>query len=241
MNRLLGMMAVLGLTACAVNMGGPRNIDLSTVALRTAPAAAAEDVAAALLRVSADVALVAARGDSAWFARVAALTGLTVSGPAGAGDLSIGFLAGEPVGDTTLTLSYDGGSFTVHDALYEVADERYLDLMAFRVDDAAAARPAIGALLRYMATDVMNSAAVVMAVAVPTAAVGDSVARMLTPAYYDALRCETGPAPAEDRAEDRAAIRLFYGPEARIFCRAAAAERPEAGDLVRASLVLGRR
>ena len=57
---------------------------------------------------------------------------------------------------------------------------------------AAAARPAVGALLRYMATDVMNSAAVVLAVATPTPAVADSVRRMLSPAYVDALRCGTG-------------------------------------------------
>lgn len=239
MRRLLlsGIALSLGLAACALNLGGPRDIDLSTVALRAADGADADDVAAALMDPSADVALVAGSMDSTWLAAVAGAMGLTVSGPASVGHLSLGFLAGEALGDTTVVLSYDGGALTLHDALYEVANERYLDLMAFGVEDASSARPAIAAMLEYTATDVMNSAAVVMAVAVPSAAVGDSVARMLTPAYFDALRCEPGLASSEDRA----GIRLFYGPEARVYCRDATVESSGIGEVVRAGLVLGRR
>lgn len=237
MKPLVSLMAVLGVTACAVNLGGPRDIDLSTVALRAAGDAASGDIAAVLDEAAAGAALVVAPGDSAWFGALAEATGRTLSGPGVAGDLAFGFLGDEPAGDTTVVLPYEGGSLTVHDALYEVRSERFLDLMAFRVDDAADARPAIAALLRYMATDVMNSAAVVMAVAVPSAAAGDSVARMLSPGFYDALRCEPGMAPAEDRA----GIRLFYGPEARVYCRRASVERPGGVELVRADLVLGRR
>lgn len=237
MKRLLlssiALTLTLGLTACAVNVGAVSEIPLTAVALRTGPDAAVADVAEALTGPDVGVALVAAEADSAWFAALGEAVGRTVSGPAVTGGLAMGFLADEPVGDTTIVLSFDGGSLTLHDALYEVDDERYLDLLAFQIDDMATARPAIRALVEYMASDVMNSAAVVMAVAVPTAAAGDSVGRMLSPAYYDALRCEPGLAPARDRA----GIRLFYGPEARVFCSTATV----VGDVVRAELVLGRR
>jgi hypothetical protein len=143
----------------------------------------------------------------------------------------------EPLGDTTITLPYDGGRLTVHDALYDLGDRRLLDLLAFRVEDGADARAAIRALLEYVATDVDNAAAVVMAAAVPSPAVGDSVARMFSPGYYDALRCETGQASTPARG----GLRMFYGPEARIYCEAATAAEAEVGDLIRASLVLGRR
>lgn len=235
MKRLLlsTIALTLGLTACAVNLGGPRDIPLTAVALRAGPGAAPGDVAASLTSPRAGVALVAAEADSAWFAALGEALDRTVSGPAVTGDLALGFLGDEPLGDTTIVLSFDGGSLTVQDALYEVDDDRFLDLMAFRIDDLATARPALAALMEYMASDVMNSAAVVMAVAVSSPAAGDSVGRMLSPAYFDALRCEPGLAPPEDRA----GIRLFYGPEARVYCSAATVT----GDVVRANLVLGRR
>ena len=226
----------VGLAACAANMGGPKDIPLTAVAVRAAPGATPAAVAATLTDPT-GVALVAAPGDSAWFAALGEAADRTVSGPALAGDLALGFLGDEPLGDTTLVLSFDGGSLTVHDALYEPEEDRFLDLLAFRIDDAATARLAMAALVQYVATDVMNSAAVLMAVAVPTPALGDSVARMLSPAYYDVLRCEPGLTP---RAE-REGIRFFYGPEARVYCRTAGAEDGAVGDLVRADLILGRR
>lgn len=227
----------LGLAACAVNVGGVKDIPLVAVALRPGPDAEPAAVAASLRAAEADVALIAGSVDSAWLAAVGSAAGLTLTGPGGDGSLALAFLGGEPLGDTTVVLPYDGGQLSVHDALYEVDDERYLDLMAFQVTDPAAARPALGALLEYMATDVMNSAAVLIAVAVPSPAAGDSVARMLSPAYFDALRCEPGLAPGSARE----GIRLFYGPEARVYCRDAGTESPGIGDLVRAALTLGRR
>ena len=227
----------LGLTACAVNMGAPKDIPMVAVALRPAPDATPSAVAASLNAAQADAALIAGSVDSAWLAAVGSATGLTVSGPADDDGLAMAFLAGEPLGDTTVVLPYADGRLTVHDALYEVDDDRFLDLMVFRLEDPASARAAIGALTEYMATDVMNAAAVIIAVAVPTPAVGDSVARMLSPAYFDALRCEPGLAAGSDRE----GIRLFYGPEARVYCRDAGTESPGIGDLVRAALTLGRR
>jgi hypothetical protein len=217
-------------------MGGSRDIPFVAVALRADPGAAPDAVAASLTAAEADAALVAGPVDSTWLAAAATAAGLTVSGPAASDDLTMAFLGGEPLGDTTVVLPWDGGQITVHDALYEVREERYLDLMIFRLDDGTAARPAVGALLEYMATDVMNSAAVLLAVATPTPAVADSVGRMLSPAYFDALRCGADLQPA-----DGAGVRLFYGPEARVYCRDAGTESPGIGPLVRATLTLGRR
>ena len=219
----------LGVTACAMSMGPPKDIPMVAVALRPAPDATPAAVAASLNAAEADAALIAGPVDSAWLAAVGSATGLTLSGPATGDDLALAFLAGEPLGDTTVVLPYGDSRLAVHDALYEVDDERYLDLMVFRLTDAADARPAIGALTEYMATDVMNAAAVIIAVAVPTPAAGDSVARMLSPAFFDALRCEPGLAAGPDRE----GIRLFYGPEARVYCRAAGTESPGIGALVR--------
>lgn len=237
MRRLLLSLVTLGVAACAVNVGAVPEIPVSAMALRVPAGTGASEVSAMIEDAAAEVALVAGPPDTTWFADVAEATGLTVSGPATAGDLGLGFLAGEPLGDTTVVLTYDGGSVTVRDALYDLDEQRYLDLLAFRIDDAEQARRQIAVLVEYMATEVMNSAAVIMAVAVPTAAIGDSVGQLLSPAYFDALRCEPGLAARGDRE----GVRLFYGPEARIFCRSATVSDRAIGDVIRASLVLGRR
>lgn len=224
------------LSGCAAGLGGPRELDMPTAALNAGPEATPAVVAAAIRATGARAAFVAAPQDSSWFADVAAAADLHLSGPAPTGDLRMAFLAPEPLGDTTHTLDYQGGSFTIQDALYEIRDERYLDLIAFQIDEETPVREAVAALLAYVATDVDNVAAVVMAAAVPDAETGDSVARMLGPAYFDALRCDgAAAAPAGPH------IRLFYGPAARMFCEGARTETVAAGDLIHANLVMGRR
>lgn len=235
MRRILVGLLAVGLTGCALGMGAPDDVALSTVALRISPGAEATEALAALRDVDARVALVAAPVDSAWLAWLAQAAGLHLSGPARAGDLSLAFLAGEALGDTAIDLTYDGGTFTVQDALYELAENHYLDLMAFRVDAGDPIPPIITSLLRYVATDVDPTAAVVFAVAVPNAAVGDSVARLLGPGYFDAFRCAGGDRPAEVAA----GIRLFYGPERRIRCGDAAGSVVPGGLRVHADLVAG--
>lgn len=237
MRRLLTTMIALTLTACALNVGGPSDIPLTAVAVRANGDASAAAVAGALTEATAQVALVAGPPDEDWYRSVAESAGLELSGPGLAEDIGLAFLAMEPLGDTTITLPYEGGGLTVHDALYDLGDRRLLDLLAFRIEAGADAREAIRALLEYVATDVDNAAAVVMAVAVPSPAVGDSVARMFSPGYYDALRCETGQATTSARG----GLRMFYGPEARIYCETATAEETPVGDWIRASLVVGRR
>lgn len=236
MRRTVPLLLTTALTACALNMGGPRDISVPTVALRTTA-----DVATAAAAIGdARVAFVASTADPAWFRDLAGATNKTLSGPAALGDgVNVAFLAPEPVGDTTLRLTYEGGSFVVHDALYAMAKEdRYLDLLAFRVERPDQARPVIAALLKYVATDVMPASAVAMAVVVPDAATGDSVARMLSPAYFDALRCEAG---GQSPERTTGGIRLFHGPEARVYCRDAESVADAGGRVVRASLVMGRR
>ena len=237
MRRAFLILAGLVPAACASNLGAPSEISLPTVAIRSDRGTSAAEVAGAIRSAGARVALVAGPADESWFQEVAAAADLELNGPATAGDLGLGFLAMEALGDTVIELTYPDGRFVVMDALYEVEDERYLDLLAFRVDRPEQARPIVASLLRYAATDVMPSAAVVMAVAVPTVEVGDSVAAMFSPGYFEAVRCEGGPVPTSDRG----GIRLFHGPEARIFCRGAEVERTAAGEVIRARLVMGRR
>lgn len=238
MRYLLLTTTLLLTAACAPGFGGPADIALPAAALRTEAGVKPAAAAAAIAEANAEVVLLAAPEDPSWFRAVARAANLNLSGPGrAAGNLGLAFLAREAVGDTTIELTYDGGRFTVQDALYDLDDERYLDLLAFQVPNAAAARPLTSSLLDYIATDVDPTAAVIMAVAVPNAEVGDSVAAMLSPLYEDAITCETGPAARATRGS----IRLFYGPEARVYCENAVATDLPIGDRVRASLVAGRR
>lgn len=230
-------LGTLFLVGCASNMGAPREISTPTVALRAEPDASVGAVAQALRDARARAVFLTADRDDAWFADVAAAAGLHVTGPATAGRMRTAFLAPEALGDTIHTLPYEGGSVTLLDALYEVDDERFLDLLAIRIQDGDATRPIVAALLEYVATDVGNDAALVMAVTVPNEMVGDSVARMLSPAYSDARRC--GDAEAAGTVGER--VRLFYGPVARIFCTDALARNTALGDWLQAQLVMGRR
>jgi hypothetical protein len=238
MKRLLASFLPLIMVACAPGDGDPRPTDMPTVVLRADPGTAPATAAAALAEGNPRVALVAGPADPAWFGTVASAAGLAaVSGPGVVGpDLGLAFLGPEAVGDTTIVLEYAGGSFTLQDALYDLGQRRFLDLLAFRVESAAVARPTIGALTDYIATDVMPGAAVILAVAVPDAAAGDSVARLLSPAYRGVVHCG-GSADAVAGA----GIRLFFGPDARIFCRSAGVTSTAGIDRVHADLVVGRR
>jgi hypothetical protein len=240
MRRLLVSAAALAVVvaACSPRMGEPRHVDVPTVVFLAEAGADAAAVGAAIREARPRVALVAGPVDPAWFAAVVAASRLShLSGPGElAPDLAVGFLGLEAVGDTTVELTYEGGSFRLHDALYDFGNRRFLDLMAFRVTDPATVRPLITALSAYVATDVMPGAAVVFAVAVPDAAVGDSVARLLSPMYRGVTHCGA----AADVVQ-RSGIRLFFGPEARMYCRTAAVSELPSGVRVHADLVVGRR
>ncbi len=214
------MTIAVALAGCAVRLGGPKPVEYRTLAFNVGAQAVPAEVAGWIRRADANLVLLAAAADSAWFGEVARQSRLTLSGPGTAGPVSFAFLAGNPVGDTTVVLPLaGGGAVGVHDALYEVDKERYLDLLAVRIPSAAGSREAVKALLEYVATDVMPDAAVVLAVDVPDAAAGDSVAALLDPAFRDARSCL--PAGAGGGAGAAWGMRLFFGPEAKLRCEEA--------------------
>lgn len=237
MSRLMPFLGALLLGACATSMGAPREIEMPTVALHADQEVASADVVAALQRAGARAVFLTADHDDAWFAEVASATGLHLTGPATLGPGRTAFLAPEPLGDTIHALPYEGGSITLLDALFEIDKDRFLDLIAVRIQAGDDVRPIMTALLQYVATDVSNDAALVMAVTVPSEAVGDSVGRMLSPAYSDARRC----GGAEAVGTEGEHTRLFYGPVARMFCVDALARRTVVGEWLQAELVMGRR
>ncbi|HEX7117302.1 MAG TPA: hypothetical protein VF212_00845 [Longimicrobiales bacterium] len=237
MKKSLALIIAIVLAGCAIRLGGPKPVEYRTMAFNVGSGAGAAEVAGWIRRADANLVLLAAAADSAWFGEVARRTELTLSGPGTAGSVSFAFLAGNPLGDTTVVLPLPGGGGVgVHDALYEVDDDRYLDLLAVEIPSAAQSRDAIKALLEYVATDVMPDAAVVLAIDVPDAATGDSISALLSPAFGDARSClDEGARETDDAAWG---MRLFFGPEAKLRCEEA---RPlgEQGPLM-ARLILTR-
>lgn len=206
------VLAAAMLGGCAMRV---RPLSYRTLALDVPAGVSADSVASTVRRSAGDLALIASAGDSAWFAAVARGAALHLSGPSRTPPLRLAILGGKPVGDTTLTLAVQGGRpLTVHDALYQPAKNRHLDLMVVRMDTATPAQGAARALLTYVATDVMQSAPVVLGLLAPSAAVADSVARLIRPVFLDVRECGGGSgAPAA-----AAPMRVFYGPETLIRC-----------------------
>lgn len=217
--------------------GDPRPVDMPVTALRAGDDVSAVAAGEALREAGPRLALVMGPVDPAWYAAVREASGLAhMTRPATLGpDLGVAFMGLEPVGDTLMELRYGDTQFGVHDALYDLGRDRFVDLLSFSVESAAEARPLVISLTEYMATDVLPGAAVVLAVAVPSPAVGDSVAMMLGPMYRGVVGCG-----ADVRAVAGAGVRLFYGPDARMYCTAAEAAPTAAGDRVQAALVVGR-
>jgi hypothetical protein len=219
MKRIPLLLVLLLAAGCAVRLGGPQPEEYRTLALEVPAGTPASEVAARIRAADARVVIMAAAQDSAWFAEVAALSGLTLSGPGAAGPSSFAFFAGEAVGDTTLALPVEGGGrLLMHDALYQVDRGRFLDLMAIRLEEPATVLAGMRALMGYVATDVGHDAALVLAVHSPTAAVGDSVALLIGTAFADVFECMT-PEAREAARQAAPAMRLFYGPGARMDCR----------------------
>ncbi|MFW6079423.1 MAG: hypothetical protein ACODAE_07380 [Gemmatimonadota bacterium] len=235
--------------ACAIRLGGPAPVEYRVLALDAGERAVPEEVARRIRDADANVVLLGAEGDTAWFAGAARAADLTLSGPGIREGRGLAFLATEPLGDTTVALPIGddpaGPSILVHDALYEVDDDRFLDLLAVRLRPGQDVDAAIQALLRYIATDVMQQAAVALAVDVPDAGSAARAAHLLEPAFMDARDCI--PDAGEDGGEDDASsssrappgMLLFYGPELRMRCERAE-QRREAGNPIVANLVVAR-
>lgn len=223
------LLLALGL-GCAVRLGGPQPRNYTALLVRADRDASAESIRHVIETAGADLALIAAPLDTAWFDRVRERTGLAMSGPGMADGIGLALFAGEAVGDTTVLLrGAEGAGLLVQDALYEVSDGRFLDLMMVRVGPDASAVDAANALLDYIATDVMQRSAVILGIdAGPAgdgtgsermAALTDSLSSMLRPAFVGGAGCED--APRDPDPFDRSRVRFLYGPELRILCREA--------------------
>lgn len=236
MRRLWVVMGLAALTAgCALRLGGPAPENRRTVAMTIGAGLPADSAAAQIRARDADVVLLSTPADSAWLARAAYVAGYSLSASTSNANGSFAFLTRTAaLGDSTVTLAVEGAdSLVVHDALYEVDEERFLDLMAFRMERGAAVQPTIRALLLYVATDVIGNASVAILVDAVDAATADSVAALLSPAFTDARMC----VDEDDAAAPRTALRLFYGPQTLMECRNA---RFVSDNLIDAQLVIGR-
>jgi hypothetical protein len=217
-NVLLLSAAALFVTGCAVRLGGGGPRQLDAVALQAPANAAAGDVALRLRAANADLVLLSAERDSAWFAAVAAESRLELSGPGLTSGRGFAFLSNlELLGDTSIVLDVaGGGSIHMHDALFRVDRNRNIDLMLVRFD-APDLSAAVTTLLLYIANDVPADASVLLAVDAPTGALADSAAVLMRAYYAAAAECPG----AELQPASLGSIRLLYGPSARIACRAA--------------------
>lgn len=211
--------AAVLLGACAVRLGGPAPEEYAAVALAAGPAETPAQTAARLRSADAELVLLAADRDSAWFQAVATAAGLTLSGPGRTGARALGFLANlEILGDTSIVLNVtEGGRIHMHDALYRVDKNRNIDLMMVRLEDTADLRAAVRTLFGYIATDVGANAALLLAIDAATPQTADSAAVLMRATLDSAVECADGDAAAAPTPP----VQLLYGPSARLGCRSA--------------------
>lgn len=231
----IAVLLLLMSAACAVRLGGPSPEPYRVVAVPARAADSATTVAESIRGEGGQLALIAADRDSAWFADVASQTGLELSGPGTTGPRGLAFLSGLRIlGDTSIVLLVpSGGRIHMHDALFEVAENRNIDLMLVDVVGMSDVRDAVRTLLSYIASDVGNSVPLVMGIAAPTTAAEDSVVALLRAAFANAGDCA-----ADSAVIDVPGLRLLYGPPARMQCDEAKALPGDAG--ISARLVVGR-
>ncbi len=210
---LLGVL-VLGSTACAVRLGGAKPEEYKTLALAASDDATAQDIAGVIKEAGAQIVLLTADRDTAWFEEVATASGLALSGPGKTEPSAKGFLTNlEILGDTSIVLGVtDGTRMHMHDALYQIEEGRDVDLMFARINPDSDLRSAARTLLGYVASDVGPTAAIMLAIEAPTTQAADSVAVLLRAAWSTARECAGPDAPAPER------VRLYYGPSARVRC-----------------------
>ncbi|MGH7501648.1 MAG: hypothetical protein ACREL7_07800 [Longimicrobiales bacterium] len=239
MKRILAVSAAALLSAgCAVNLGGPSPEEYETVALTAPVDASPEEVADIVRGAGAAIALITSPQDSAWFARVSELTGLALSGPGLTESPAKGFLTNlEVLGDTSIVLGLgDSTRMHMHDALYQVGENRLLDVMLIGMGAESDVREAARTLLSYIATDVGANAAIIIGVQAPTVETADSLATLLRAAYATAWEC-VGTGNGERVRQS--SLRLFYGPSARMRCSSARILEAE-GSPIAAHLIVGR-
>lgn len=228
--------AAVSVSACAVRLGGPSPENYAAIAIEAPADAEPAAVADMITAAGANIVLLTAPRDSAWFGDVATQTGLELSGPGSTETPAKAFLTRlEILGDTSIVLGVgDGSRMHMHDALYQIDENRLLDLMLIGVSDSSDLREAARTLLAYIATDVGANAAIVMAIDAHSSQAADSLATLLRAAYVTADECA-----GDAGSSSGSTVRLYYGPSARVRCSAARRVSGD-GSPVLAELIVGR-
>ena len=220
-------------TAGCASLGGSKPLERDVLALRVSANTTADQLGTRLLQGGYEFAMLATQFDSAWLAAAATRAGLQMTRPGRIGDSNYVFFGPKAVGDTTHTVNVrTGGRVRLHDALFQVDKEHAVDLILARFDSVTDIREGVRALLGYVASDVSGNAALVLGVETTTQQLGDTVSVLIRAAYTDTRECAGASAPAS-----QSAIRLFYGPNARVQCQRAEILN-EAGGPVSAKLTL---
>lgn len=218
---------------CAAGFGGSKPFERDVLALRVSANTTADQLGTRLLQGGYEFAMLATQFDSAWLAAAATRAGLQMTRPGRIGESNYVFFGPKAVGDTTHTVNVrTGGRVRLHDALFQVDKEHAVDLILARFDSVTDIREGVRALLGYVASDVSGNAALVLGVETTTQQLGDTVSVLIRAAYTDTRECAASSAPAS-----QSAIRLFYGPNARVQCQRAEILN-EAGGPVSAKLTL---
>jgi hypothetical protein len=227
MKKTLVAITLVLLAGCAVRLGGRGPVVYDTVGIEFEDGLSVDAAAARLREQGTDLALLLTKQDSNWVRQLARQMQLESTRPGKQGDYTMAFLAGKPLGDTTLTINLRaGGAVRIHDALYNVDNvkkptdpSRKLDLMLVMLDPGTNVRLAVDTLLDYIANDVGGTSAVVLAVHTPTPVLGDSIVALTRAYMADAWECTPG--ARDTRTPPALPIRMFYFPAVRIRCETA--------------------
>lgn len=202
--------------ACAGGLGRGGPLQRDAIALKVAGETSSEQLGDRLRQGGYEFALVSSQRDSAWLAAAATRAGLTMTRPGKVGSSSFAFFGPKPAGDTTHVVAVPGGGqIQLHDALYQIDKYRALDLILARFDSVADLSRGVRALVGYVASDVSGNAGLLLGIEAPNPPAADSIATLLRALYTDAIECANAAAPTAP------AIRLFYGPRARLTCERA--------------------
>ncbi|MGH7443469.1 MAG: hypothetical protein ACREKM_01265 [Longimicrobiales bacterium] len=199
--------------ACAVGVGGGGSpIEYTMVAVNAAGATSAQ-IAEQVQEAGGDFVLVVGPREGTWFGELASASQLGLSGPAYTDERGLAFLSRlELLGDTSLVLGTGNAQVQLQDALYQVDEERFLDLMLVNIPTGADVPAATRSLLEYIATDVMANAALVLGIIAPSPAEAQAMDELLRAAFSTAAECG-GLSHTDQRA-----YRIFFGPVARVRC-----------------------
>ena len=205
-------------TACASGLVPGRSaLQRDALAFRVPDGMTADALGARIKQGGYEFAMLSTARDSAFLAAAASQAGLQMTRPGRIGDATYTFFGPKAVGDTTHTVMVQGGGqVRLHDALYQIDKNRFLDLLIARFEGVTDMSRGVRALLGYVGSDVSNSAGLLLGVEAPTAQFGDSIALLLRAVYRDTRECASTGASANSPS-----IRLFYGPEIRVRCERA--------------------